>query len=130
MRYKDFSMLLTGDLEGEGEQEAAEVLSTEKDLLPEPAAEQRANLTVLKVAHHGSRGSTGEEFLRQVRPLYSLISAGRNNLYGHPHAELVERLEKAMKDPEGTRIFRTDRCGCITVRTDGRSVYTECFLNQ
>lgn len=130
MRYKDFSMLLTGDLEGEGEQEVVEVLSAERDLLPQPAAGQRANLTVLKVAHHGSRGSTGEAFLRQVRPLYSLISAGRNNLYGHPHAELVERLEKAMTDPEGTRIFRTDRCGCITVRTDGRSVLTECFLTQ
>ncbi|MBP3218240.1 MAG: hypothetical protein J6M46_07705, partial [Lachnospiraceae bacterium] len=71
---------------------------------------------------------TGETFLERIRPLYALISAGRGNRYGHPHEELLERLEETMSDPEESRIFRTDRSGCITVRTDGETIRTDCFL--
>lgn len=128
MQYRDFSMLLTGDLEGAGEEKMTAYLGSRTSLLPVPAAGQQANLTVLKVAHHGSRGSTGESFLERIRPLYALISAGRGNRYGHPHEELLERLEETMSDPEESRIFRTDRSGCITVRTDGETIRTDCFL--
>ena len=74
----DFDMLLTGDVEGEGEE----------------ALEQRLKKTydVLKTAHHGSRNSTSESFLQKASPSAALISAGRDNRYGHPHQETVDRL--------------------------------------
>ena len=50
------------------------------------------SLDVLKVAHHGSSGSSDEEFLKVFRPKLSLISCGKNNSYGHPHEETLERL--------------------------------------
>ncbi len=48
---------------------------------------------MLKVAHHGSKNSTKEEFLEIVNPKASVISCGKDNSYGHPHKELLERLE-------------------------------------
>lgn len=65
---------------------------------------------VLKVAHHGSRYSTSEEFLDRVNPQTALISCGENNRYGHPGKETVERLEE-----RGSRILRTDEQGALIV---------------
>jgi competence protein ComEC len=78
------SVLLTGDVEGTGEQELIEEL-------------QRYNIrdvTLLKVAHHGSKYTTADALLEQIRPKAAVISCGRNNLYGHPHAETMEILDK------------------------------------
>ena len=68
------------------------------------------DIDVLKVAHHGSKYSTGQEFLEKTTPVISLISAGKDNMYGHPHKELIERLEQT-----GSRIYRTPENGAVTV---------------
>jgi competence protein ComEC len=72
---------------------------------------------VLKVAHHGSKYSTSAAFLSQVRPAISVIEVGQN-AYGHPAPETLALLQDA-----GTKIYRTDINGNITVTTDG-TVYT------
>ena len=77
---------------------------------------------VLKVAHHGSRTSSTEEFLSAVQPAFALISAGFENSYGHPHPTVVERLRE-----HHAAILRTDRDGMITIRTDGRKINVETF---
>ncbi len=81
------------------------------------------HLALLKVAHHGSRTSSTEAFLRTVTPAVAVISAGRSNPYGHPSPATVARLEA-----EGSRVLRTDLDGTVSielgpgplrVRTDG-----------
>ncbi len=69
MEYQDFSMLLTGDLEGEGEKNVAALLR----------ANAITDVSVLKVAHHGSKNSTKEEFLQQCSPTVAVISCGERN---------------------------------------------------
>jgi len=68
----------------------------------------------LKVGHHGSSSSTSEDFLRAVAPEIAVISLGRDNPYGHPHEETLDRLAAA-----GAKIFRTDLAGSIVITTDG-----------
>jgi len=70
---------------------------------------------VLKVAHHGSKYSTSEEFLKEVRPELAIISVGKNS-YGHPTPEVVERLNK-----QAINLLRTDQKGEIEVVSDGKS---------
>ena len=90
-------ILFTGDLGEEGEQQ-----------LLEAGTDLRA--AVLKVGHHGSRFSTGEDFLEAVSPGFAVISCAENNRYGHPAPETVERLERA-----GCRIFYTMKSGAVTL---------------
>ncbi len=102
-----FSMLFTGDVEGKGEGYLVQEL-------------QRKNITgvdVLKVAHHGSVNGTSEALLQQIRPKVAVISCGRNNPYGHPHAETLKRLENA-----GCIVWETPRCGRITINVDEGTV--------
>jgi competence protein ComEC len=77
---------------------------------------------VLKVAHHGSRTSSSEEFLDAVHPAFAVISTGFENSYGHPHPAIVERLVE-----HHATILRTDRDGLITIRTDGRRLTVETY---
>ena len=72
--------------------------------------------TVLKAGHHGSRTSSTAGFLNQVNPILAVISSGAGNQFGHPHAEVAERLERFL-GPEG--LFRTDRQGTIEFISDG-----------
>ncbi len=72
---------------------------------------------VLKVGHHGSRGSTGEAFLARIRPIVAVISVGANR-YGHPAPEMLHRLVAA-----GVRPWRTDHEGHVTMTTDGRTFH-------
>ena len=104
MEYQDFSMLLTGDLEGEGEKSVAALLRSNAI----------TGISVLKVAHHGSKNSTKEEFLRQCSPAVAVISCGEHNTYGHPHKETLERLKDM-----GTAIYRTDCSGAIQITVSG-----------
>ncbi len=83
------------------------------------------NITLLKVAHHGSGNSTDEAFLEAVCPQIALISSGHNNRYGHPHKELLKRLENA-----GCRIYGTQECGAVTVRVKGDRVWVEEYLGS
>ncbi|WP_095645595.1 lamin tail domain-containing protein [Methanosarcina spelaei] len=68
---------------------------------------------ILKVGHHASRSGSGASFISAVSPEVSVIEVGAGNDYGHPHAEILERLQKASK------VYRTDLDGTITVTTDG-----------
>lgn len=104
LTYEGFSMLFTGDVEGKGEEA---LLST----LPEE------NVDVLKVAHHGSKNSTREELLEVMQPKLALISAGKNNRYGHPHKETLERLQSC-----GSQVYQTSEYGAITIETDGEKM--------
>ncbi|MDD6179227.1 MAG: DNA internalization-related competence protein ComEC/Rec2 [Clostridium sp.] len=104
MEYQDFSMLLTGDLEGEGEKSVAALLRSNAI----------TGISVLKVAHHGSKNSTKEEFLRQCSPAVAVISCGEHNTYGHPHKETLERLNDM-----GTAVYRTDCSGAVQITVSG-----------
>jgi competence protein ComEC len=77
---------------------------------------------VLFVPHHGSRKSSGMPFLNAVKPQIALISCGLDNLFGFPHQEILERYEAA-----GTKIFRTDLQGAITISTGGQNIRTEFY---
>jgi len=72
---------------------------------------------LLKVGHHGSRGSTGAAWLRELQPAAAVISVGKDNRYGHPAADALARLDAAHVE-----VFRTDRDGTVDVQTDGRQM--------
>ena len=64
------------------------------------------DIDVLKVGHHGSKTSSGKEFINEINPKYSIISVGKNNRYGHPNKEVINVLENS-------KIYRTDKDGSI-----------------
>jgi competence protein ComEC len=72
---------------------------------------------VLKLGHHGSRTSSGVSFLSRVAPEHAVISAGKNNRYGHPHEEVVDRLGTL-----GISVWRTDELGTLLFKTDGEKL--------
>jgi len=80
----------------------------------------RLNSDVLKIAHHGSRGSTTDSFLAVADPSIAVISAGANNRFGHPHQEVIDRLREHMGSD---RIFLTSTCGTIEFITDGQRLW-------
>lgn len=88
LEYGDFQGLFTGDLEIEGERRLLAEYRLEGDFLF-----GRDSCDFLKVGHHGSSGSSSEEFLQWVNPKCAVISCGENNRYGHPHKETLERME-------------------------------------
>ena len=157
--YREFSMLLTGDVQGAGEEhltqelqdwkepgvtqmqdvirisgeeesmeeESIEEESIEEESIEEQIEEKRpqnkmganhteTELTILKVAHHGSKNSTSEEFLKAANPKIAIISCGKGNRYGHPHEETLERLDKV-----DVPWFCTKDYGAITVTVNDRS---------
>ena len=97
------SALLTGDIERESERDLADRI-------------ERAD--ILKIAHHGSRSSTTAAFLDAAAPRIAMISCGRRNLFGHPHAETTDALRRRQ-----IRVYRTDREGSIDLNVDGRHVF-------
>lgn len=107
--YGQFDVLLTGDTTKESEERMLAAVPPE--VIP------FAEVEVLKVAHHGSYTSTSEELIQAIQPLISVISCGKDNSYGHPHTETLERLYSA-----GSLVYRTDESGCVTikVRNDGK----------
>ncbi len=84
MVYQDFSMLFTGDIEQ----------IAEKAILEEHKNTNALKATVLKVAHHGSKTSSIEQFLDVVKPKIALIGVGEKNTFGHPNIEVLERLKR------------------------------------
>ena len=107
--YGAASFLFTGDL----------VAEQEKAMLAEGKNPQ---CTVLKVAHHGSKTSTTEDFLAAAQPHFAVISVGRDNNFGHPAPKVIEHLQK-----NGIKIYRTDEDGAVVCRTDGKTLRVETF---
>jgi competence protein ComEC len=105
MKYGNISVLLTGDSE-----------ETERQWWLKHNPELVRNCTILKLPHHGSRNGTDARWLQTVRPELAVASLGRNNEYGHPHAETISLLRRT-----GIPLLRTDQLGTITITTDGRS---------
>ncbi len=103
MTYGNHRFLFTGDAEKLSENE---MLDDGLDLKAD----------FLKVGHHGSNTSSSAKFLDAVAPHIAIISLGLNNDYGHPHEEVVKRLEE-----RNIQIMRTDRLGDIAIETDGES---------
>ncbi len=98
------SFLFTGDAPKEEEREIL-------------ASGQTVAADVLKVGHHGSKNATSQEFLAAVGPEFAVISAGRDNRYGHPHAATLQALESA-----GAKVFRTDTDGDVKFVSDGANL--------
>ena len=96
----EFSMLFTGDVEGQGEEL----------LIDELKRRELQEVDILKVAHHGSKNATSESFLEILRMQLAVISCGRNNSYGHPHVETLHRLRR-----ENCNIMATTEYGAITI---------------
>lgn len=104
LTYKSNKFLFTGD---------AEAIS-EKEII-----ESKFNIRsdVLKVGHHGSNSSTSQEFLEAVNPSHAVISAGKNNLYGHPNESVLKRLYNI-----GAKVHLTSNDGTIVLISDGKSI--------
>lgn len=111
MEYKDFRVFFAGDVEGAGEEEMID----SKEL-------KRAD--ILKVAHHGSRNSTPDTFLDAVRPGIGILSCGKDNRYGHPHVELINRLKRA-----GVAYYATMDYGALEVSSNGRGMDIRSMKN-
>ena len=81
-------------------------VTTEKEILDKY---NLPNIDVLKVSHHGSKTSSGKNFIDEISPKYSIISVGKNNRYGHPNNNVLNNLE-------GSKIYRTDLDGSIEIK--------------
>ena len=103
INYKGIRIMVTGDLLEEDEYE---MLSYYR----KRGREDALRCDVLKVAHHGSRTSSSEEFLDAVSPSVAVIQAGRNNIYGHPHRQTLDRLVE-----RGIAVYRTDLNGTVGI---------------
>lgn len=101
--YGSQSVLLTADIEKQVENK---LVVSGADL----------NSDFLKVAHHGSKTSTSENFLKAVSPLAAFIGVGAENRYGHPTAEVLSRLENS-----GVKYYRTDTDGTVELVLDGKN---------
>ena len=84
LHYKNFSMLFTGDIEEIAEKEILKEYKENINLL---------KATIIKVPHHGSKTSSTHEFLEAVNSGFALIGVGKNNTFGHPNVEVIERLK-------------------------------------
>ncbi|MEZ5284527.1 MAG: DNA internalization-related competence protein ComEC/Rec2 [Vicinamibacterales bacterium] len=112
LRIGAVSVLLTGD-----------VTRTVEDTLSAPLDSRR--VTVLKAPHHGSATSSSPDFVAHLAPVAALVSAGRDNPFGHPAPIVLDRYRAA-----GAEVFRTDRDGQIELVTDGRAVEIRTFTGR
>lgn len=112
LTFRDVSVFLAGDLMALGEKG---LLESEVDL----------KATVLKLGHHGSDTSTGEDFLRRVAPSHAVMSLGEFNSYGMPGKTLLERLSR-----HSISLYRTDRQGGIEMTTDGEKINFTTFSER
>ncbi|MPQ31528.1 MBL fold metallo-hydrolase [Clostridium estertheticum] len=104
LTFGNNSFIFDGDAEGASENE---MLSKGIDI----------SADVLKVGHHGSSSSTTQAFLDKVNPKYAIISAGKDNSYGHPHKSTMDKLKA-----KGIKVYRTDESGTIVATSDGKNI--------
>jgi competence protein ComEC len=109
LQFKNIKVLLAGDIEKEVEYR-----------LMREGYSLRAD--ILKIPHHGSASSSTPLFLKRVKPTYAVLSVGERNIGRLPHPEVIKRYQQI-----GTRIFRTDQQGAITVVTDGEKIEVRPF---
>ena len=102
--YGETSFIITGDAEDWSEY-----------MMIDAGYALKAN--VLRVSHHGSSTGSTMEFLQAVQPEYAVISVGKDNGYGHPHTEVLERLNEI-----GAKVLRTDELGTIVFQSDGNTL--------
>ncbi len=112
VRYGDHTVLLTADIEKQAE---ASILKEGVDL--------RSN--VVKVAHHGSKTSSTNDFVTATHPSLAVISVGRTSMFGHPNKEVVERWRAS-----GAEVMTTGQRGTISVVTDGKQMEVSTFVPQ
>ncbi len=112
MSYEGLEMLFTGDI---GVEDERLLLDKHKELL--------AELDVLKVAHHGSKTSTDEAFIATVSPVVSLVSVGRENIYGHPSKAVSERLYRY-----SDHVYMTKDSGQITVTYNNGELLVDQYM--
>lgn len=112
VRYGDQRLLLTGDIEKEGEADALR---------------EGINLrsSIVKVAHHGSKTSSTAAFVSTTHPSLAIISVGRHSIFGHPNKEVVERWRTS-----GAEVMTTGQKGTISVITDGCALTVTTFVRQ
>lgn len=103
--FGNTSVMLTGDAE----------TPAETDMLKKRNVDYSAD--ILKVGHHGSKTSTSEKWLKAVHPQFAVVSCGLDNDYGHPHKNIVNRLEDF-----GVEYYRTDLEGHILFKSDGNEI--------
>jgi len=108
LRYGDIEFMLTGDAPVNIEDYLVKIYG------------EAMESEVLKLGHHGSRTSTSDSFLDAVNPKYGVVSASKDNRYGHPHIDVVEKVED-----KGVRLLSTAREGTLVFKTDGKTVWTE-----
>lgn len=101
----NFEGLFMGDVEEEGE----------KSILQEYP--NLAAIDILKAGHHGSKTSSSEAFIKRLKPALTIFSAGKNNRYGHPHQEVVERFQHL-----GLPTLTTAEVGTVELRVDGETI--------
>lgn len=102
LKYKNFSMLFTGDIEEIAEKAILAKYSKNKNIL---------KADVLKVAHHGSKTSSTIDFLKAVKPNYAVIGVSKDNNFGHPSDITIQNLKDM-----GVKIYRTDEIGEIEIK--------------
>jgi len=110
--YGRASFIFTGDLTAEAE----------KKMLQEGIP---LKSSVLKVAHHGSNTSNTADFLQAVQPIWTVISVGADNSFGHPNKAVLERLAA-----QKTKVLRTDEKGAVVFATDGKSIHVRTFVDN
>jgi len=110
VRYGEKTLLLTGDIEKQGE---TAVLQEGIDIKSD----------LVKVAHHGSKTSSIEVFVAATRPSMAIISVGRTSMFGHPNKDVVERWRAS-----GAEVMTTGQRGTISVVTDGRALSVSTFV--
>lgn len=113
----DFQMLLTGDLEKSGEDWLVEQAR--------PATQNPLRCTILDAGHHGAFNATGEALLDLAQPGVVLISCGKNNRYGHPAPETLQRLEE-----RGIRWYSTAEVGAIQVQVGKKKVKIKQYIQN
>ena len=91
--------------------------TTEKEIMNQY---KLPNIDVLKVGHHGSKTSSGKDFIKEINPTYSIISVGKNNRYGHPNKEALNNLENS-------KIYRTDIDGSIMFKLKNNKMEIETY---
>jgi len=104
INFKEISAIFMADCETE----------VERQLLKDS---HTLEANIIKLGHHGSKSSTSTAFLKKVDPDYAIISCGKNNKYGHPHKETIDKLDNL-----NIKYFRTDIDGNITIRSDGFNI--------